>query len=375
MRLTQKQRKKFNTIRRNKGKDAAKKYRQGILGGGAQGTSAAQPRVNYNDINSVVSAQQQENQRATQVSTPNVNTHLGSRQVTYGPDGQPIVSEKLSAPEQGLYDQRVQTQQQTNQLTDQIGQRVQQQGAFNPNANQPFQLDPNGFQGMQDRVYGDATARFNRTMQPQFDRQTENLEQQLANRGIAPGSPQYTQMMNDLRNQQSGARENMMSTAYRDSIGAAQGAMNTQLAGNQQVFGQNLASYQLPFQQYQSMLPYAGQYQAPNLGQVQSINAPTTDIAGLGAGMYGQDQQTARTNAQIAAQERMNAADNATRRATGGPGYDVFGLEQLRQQGRINEIMAQGALNVGGLPPQQQTGIDDVMGSLGGGLVSGLIRG
>jgi hypothetical protein len=95
-------------------------------------------------------------------------------------------------------------------------------------------------------------------MQPQFDRQQNSLETQLANQGFERGSQGYKQALDDLQERQSRERFNALDTAgseaqrlYQMQMGARQqGMQEDQLAGNfanqasQQAFQQDMAAGQ-----------------------------------------------------------------------------------------------------------------------------------
>jgi hypothetical protein len=114
--LTSKQRKKFEEIRRNKGADAAKSFRDGIVGGGSGGRSRggnlygaankAAKRVKLGDVGSVANSQRRENIVANQLNAPDQSDYMGSRNVTFDRNGQATVNTQLNSEQQRLFDQQ-----------------------------------------------------------------------------------------------------------------------------------------------------------------------------------------------------------------------------------------------------------------------------
>jgi hypothetical protein len=400
--LGPKQREKFNKIRRNQGIEAAREYRQGIIGRKSDASSeqnlqqapTTQPispnasqriPLDINNVNDVLNAQESANLEATRGSTPNITTTGGSRTVTYDENGQPQINEKLSPEQQALYQQRAGIMGDINNQFGQYGKQIQQQGQFDPRANNPFSLNTD-FSGMQERVYGDTLARYERDMNPQIEQEKQAMAQSLADRGIPLGSEVYTREMNRFEDNVRQSREDVRSRAYQDSIGAASSAFQNQMAGNQQVFGQNLTSYQMPFDRYQGLMGAAGQYDRPDLGAVQSIQTRPVDYAGLSANYRGQDiqqdqfgqtfgQQGEQFNKTLQQQMEIAKMNNSTSRANAGAGRtDPFAYLNAQTQSKKDLMAYEAGLNAGRAPQQQSTSWGDVAGSTLGGLLGGFAQ-
>lgn len=104
--------------------------------------------------------------------------------------------------------------------------------------------------------------------QPIFDQQSSNLEAQLRNQGLTPGSVAYDNAKNLLARNQGDVTNQFMT----NNIG-------TGLQAQQQKFGQDVTNYQLPIQTEGQLLQNAGGqagYAQPNGGAFQQ--APTAQI-------------------------------------------------------------------------------------------------
>jgi hypothetical protein len=103
-------------------------------------------------------------------------------------------------------------------------------------------MGKNPFDGVQqytDQAYGEAT----RQLDPQWQQNQASFDQQMVNRGIAPGSAAYDQARSDF------------DRSRNDAYGQARGqAMGQGLAAQQQMFGQGLAESGLSNQLVQALI-------------------------------------------------------------------------------------------------------------------------
>lgn len=265
MRLTEKQRKRFNKIRRNKGAEAAKEYRAGILG-----TTRAQPEatnagVDFTNPNSVVQAQREENTRAQIASAPNVEGPGGRRDVITNPDGSSTIRTTLDAPEQGLYTASLEAQGVRNALGNKYADQAFEQGEFNPQTSAmpnalrtgsikpPQTFDgrvedprrtniqaPGSFRDMQEQVYNNALASYTQSTNDDYAFRRNQLEQQLANEGIVRGNEKYDRAMKGLDDQRNSQLEQVKRNAYRDSHEVGSNAFRNQLTAQGAEFEQGL---------------------------------------------------------------------------------------------------------------------------------------
>lgn len=129
-------------------------------------------------------------------------------------------------------------------------------------------------------------------LQPQLDRQSKQLDAQLANQGIMPGSEAYNQAKTQLAQSQN------------DQLtSAVVGGMNTGLQANQQAYNQALTNYQLPLSQATAF---------------KNLTTPTYVNPYQQAAVSGPDLSTAyaQQNAYDIAQQNANTAKQAA--LTGG---------------------------------------------------------
>lgn len=124
------------------------------------------------------------------------------------------------------------------------------QGGMGYDVNDPTKNYQMGFQGAMDKAYNNVMDQFNRSMQPEFDRQNAEFEQQMLEQGIDPNSGAYQGRAKALHNSQNEARQNAMNQATQQSY-----------AVQQQGFAQQQGAYMTPFQAMQTaMVPWATQY-------------------------------------------------------------------------------------------------------------------
>ena len=159
-----------------------------------------------------------------------------------------------------------------------------------------------------------------RRLQPQQERESKQLDTQLANQGIMPGSQAY-----DLAKTQLAQAQNDQRTS------AVVGGFNTGLAANQNAFNQQLAQYQLPISTLGNLRTATNpNYVSPYMQQVTSGPDYLTSYN------LGQQNEIAR---QAAAQSGQNAV-------TGG----LFGLgSSILGSKTGGDLLSKGIGAIGGL--------------------------
>jgi hypothetical protein len=190
---------------------------------------------------------------------------------------------------------------------------------FDPN--KPFAGYEMGFGQARDKAYNDVMSQFNRSMEPEFQRQNAEFQQRMADQGLDPASGAYQAQYKALADAQNNARLNAQSQA-------SQAAYDVQ----QQAFNQGQTSYNMPFnwQQVQQPLFMTPWEQAGNvnLANVQAeaerkrqelANAGAARTAGIGAGAT-----MANTQAEIAARERQWQRENVANIPNQQPGQGGF---------------------------------------------------
>lgn len=260
------------------------------MGANGQSVSLSQGK-NAPPVDPTRAAQQQADQQKTlinqqtQANRPDINTQFGSQQWTQGPDGQWTMNAGLNGQLGGA----------ANSL----------QGQIQAQAGQPIGNGDAARDQAINSAYGQATSR----LDPQWQEQGEQLQTQLANQGLAPGSQAY-----NLAMQQFGQQKN---DAYTSAMNSAVGQGT---AAQQATFGENLQAANNPYSQIAALqgltgtpgFNTAGAPQAPdllgganaynsyNLGQQQVTNQlVTSGINGLtsaGAAAAGASDERVKTD-------------------------------------------------------------------------------
>lgn len=124
------------------------------------------------------------------------------------------------------------------------------QGAMGYDVNDPTKNYQMGFENSMNKAYGNVMDQFNRSMQPEFERQNAEFNQRMAEQGIDPNSGSYQAQFRALQNSQNEARQNAMNQATQQAY-----------AVQQQGFAQQQGAYMTPFQAMQvGIVPWATQY-------------------------------------------------------------------------------------------------------------------
>ena len=195
------------------------------------------------------------------------------------------------------------------------------QGGADPTRITP--TDPqSGFQPYIDRAYQQAT----RQLDPQWNSAKTQFEQDMVNRGLAPGSAAYDAAFADFNR------------AKADAYSSAQNSAQQQgLAAQNQAFGQGLQSSQLSSALAQALIGANSQYAGQQLGGNASVmNSLLGGNQGISQALIGQQ-----------------ASDTASSNAAGASMYNAglqnqLGRAQLYQSGQqmdFNNLMSM--LNLG----------------------------
>lgn len=260
--------------------------------------------VNQNTTNPYLQAAQatassnlQNAQQATAANRVNQVTPFGNlqyQQTGVDAQGNPIWSatQSLSPELQGAFGAI------TGNLANQYSK------GFNPNL-PSYGINPG-------EAYSDAIMR---RLQPTQERQSKQLEAQLANQGIMPGSEAYNN-----------AKTQLAQTQNDQLTSAVVGGMQTGLAANQQAYNQALSNYQLPL---------------ATLNQFKSATAPNYVTPYSQAAVSGPDYLGAYTTAQNA-QLAADAAKAAKQAGITG------GLFNLAGSALANPTAVSNLINLGG---------------------------
>lgn len=158
------------------------------------------------------------------------------------------------------------TGQQTQQNLANLAQ--EQSGRLSGLLNQPLDWSA------QQSYLNDLTAQ---NLDPQWDRMAQQNEQSLINRGIRPGSSQYTALSNDFNQSRSSAYNNANLNNYNS-------ALQSQLALRQAPLNEILA------------LSGQGGVQTPSFTNTPTAQMAGTDVAGITQNAYGQQMAAHNSN-------------------------------------------------------------------------------
>lgn len=134
-------------------------------------------------------------------------------------------------------------------------------------------------QGYQDQVYEN----FARTADPEFKRQADDFEQQMANRGIPMGSDLYNQQKKALLDAQEGQRQDMRTQALQGSDAYATNWNNLGTQNYQNAYTMAGARRDMPLNDYNKLYGATSGFAAQNLGYSQGLglqnDAQNADMA------------------------------------------------------------------------------------------------
>ena len=219
----------------------------------------------------------QESQQGSMVNQNNAYGSLNYTQTGTGANGTPIytANTSLSPTQQTLL----------NQLTGTQTTAGQQAGALLSGANYGSQSPATAIGDATSGLEGQAVQKEQQYLQPFFQPETQQLDTQLKNKGINPGSPAYTQAMNNLAQSQGQTESGFVASTLP------------------QMFQQATTEYQMPAQMAESLAQF-GAPTTPNSSFVQTpgLNVQPADYTGAvssanTANMAAYNAQLAQNNA------------------------------------------------------------------------------
>lgn len=247
-------------------------------------------------------AQTQSNQSSAAynaaINRMNTYTPYGSQQYSfqgYDPNtNAPIYSQQIdfSPEQQALYQQGAGNQLKQGQIGGQLLNNLSSQYST------PFSYDTSaGLQKAQDSLY----ARNTQYLDPQFQRDQDQLQTRLTNQGIPEGSEAWKNAMMDFNANKNQAYE----AARNDAISGATGQSMTQLQ-------EALAARNQPLNEYNALTSGA-QAQLPQFNSPGQVSASPADISGAINNSYqgalaGYNARQSSTNSMVGAGASLLAA-------------------------------------------------------------------
>lgn len=258
----------------------------------------------------------------------------------YNPYGSQVINEDgsmttaLSDPEQ----QKLANSQNTDismgnlgyNLTNQLGNSIGQPMDFSTLGAMPMQ---NGFDDFRNRVETTLTDRFAKRNDPLFAKQSEDFEQQMANRGIPVGSKLYNDQKQQLMNQQQDARDAATAQAVQLGNQEAQSAFGMSMQQRNQGMNEMLTGRNQPLSEISQVRGMTGNVNNPNFYAPGQVDVGMNDVAGI-AGNY-------QTNANNMAMNNANN-QNALQRERMG---NRSAMQQLQYQAAHRGSSSSGGSN------------------------------
>lgn len=141
-------------------------------------------------------------------------------------------------------------------------------------------------------------------LDPQWNLQQTQLQDQLARQGIGVGSDAYNSAMQNFNNSKTQAYQSAQDSAIGQGTQAAGNLFNMALAGQQQNIAQQENAQQFPLQQLQALLGTALPTGSQPLTQAPQTNIAPTDVVGAqglatNAGLADYQAQVSNQNADI----------------------------------------------------------------------------
>lgn len=217
------------------------------------------------------------------------------------------------------------------------------------------------------RVEDSLYNRFATVNEPVFRKQQEDFEQQMADRGIAPGSELYQKQYEQLQRAQNDARQSARTSAIGMGGQEQQRLFeNANTVRNQQI-GEAQQLRAQPLTDLRGLLSAVNPVNLPQFNATANINVPTTDFAGpadnfltrasnLETAKLGFANQLALANLNIEAAKESQAQGFQNQQALN---QQEFGFQQqLANQNK-----------------PKSPGFGDYLGSVGGGFLGGLLSG
>lgn len=202
---------------------------------------------------------------------------------------------------------------------------------------------------------------FSQRNEPLFKQQSEELQQQLANRGIPIGSDLYNRTMESLGRQQSDAR--LQANAQATQFGQNEQNMlfNNALQARNQGIGEAQTLRNQPLTDLRGLLSAVNPLQLPQFNQTANVNVPTNNFAGTADNFL-----TRNSNADLAKAGFANqlALANLNNEAASQMQQAGFQNQQALQQQQQNFLAG-----------QNNNSGSSFLGQLGGGFLGGLFGG
>lgn len=207
------------------------------------------------------------------------------------------------------------------------------QNVTNATAN-PFKIQggpvlPENYSADRDRIQGELYDRAMSRLEPQFQRDTNALENKLINQGLTRGSEAFDQALKENQYGINDARNSAMQSAIQQAGNEQSRMFGLNLAGRQQGIQEQSLERSQPINEIATLLGLGGSVQTPQFSAPPSVQIQPGDIQGNVWNAYNAQQQQ---NAQ------KQAGMNSLFGLAGNLGAAAIGLSDRSYKRNIKEI-------------------------------------
>ena len=189
------------------------------------------------------------------------------------------------------------------------------------------------------RIENSLYDRFATVNEPIFARQSEQFEQDMANRGIPRGSELYNQQYEQLQRAQNDARQAARAQTIQMGGSEQQRLFEDANTARTNAIGEILTKRGMPLSELQGLLSTVHPTQLPNFNATANVNVPTNDFANVADNFNTRAQQTSNLDKEL-----------SNRLETAQLGFaNQLAVQGLQNAGQLNAIGLQGenSLNLG----------------------------
>lgn len=307
----------------------------GGMAGGVQGGLVGRAPIRGKNLNTAQGAIQ--GQFATNMATAQNNIAMnrpgeeinpyGSQTYSYDEQGNLIKSSQLSDPMQQRFDAG---QTREMNLLNQQNQAISQFGQQQPLSYEGLPSLTNDFSQDRQRIEGGLYDKFQRRMGDRFSKQKEDLQQQLANRGIPMGSERYNEEMDRFAQRQNDAYLDAQTQAMQMGGTEQQNMFNMNLTGRQQGIQERTNQYYQPLTTASTLQGMQQGVINPQFQPMYQANMSPTDVQGTAQGFYNTNTNAAMQQAQIDA-SRANAGLSASTSRANNAASNAAALQRQRE--------------------------------------------
>ena len=156
---------------------------------------------------------------------------------------------------------------------------------------------PSDFSADRQRIEGELYNRSMARLEPQFQDDTNALENKLINQGLTRGSEAFDKALQKLGYQQNDARNSAMQSAISQANQAQQNEFNMALQGRQQGIQEDVLKRSQPINEVSQLLGLGGNIQAPQFVNPTNVSAQSGDLQSGVWNAYNAQMQQAQAQA------------------------------------------------------------------------------